>query len=747
MNRPILIIVIGYIIGIIWGLYLNLSIVLFHAILIGIYIIINFKYSQKKFRLFSIKRYFRYVKLIFKINIIFTIIISSFISNIIIKYQNHKYENLYKDCNQLAVTAIVVSNKEEREYNNRYKIKVFNEKYKNTKLYMTTKNELEYGDKIYLVGEFQEPQEARNYKGFDYKQYLKTLKIYGTIKAENIEVIDKNCGSKLLQISNTALLKIKSNIENSYSDKLAAIIKGIMLGYTEDIDENTKNDFSQSNISHVLAVSGMHISYIIYLVTNSTQKFLGKRKSKIIASIVLIIYMLITGFGVSIVRASIMGILNCMAFVLYRKSDTINNIAIAALITLINNPFSITGMSFLLTYGGTLGIIYFNQTIVKIIKGIKIRNRKWKYVFLKIQRKCQKIIEIISVSISAQIIIAPIIILNLNTFSIGFIITNLLLSAVIGFIVMGGFIQILVSILSVNVGKILAKIIEIPVYILLVISKIDIGNFMFVTPDLYQIILYYISIFVLKYLYKIFHKRHLSCSQQRIKNTLFLIKYRIKPYLTKIKISSLTIILSIIILNKIPHDLKIYFIDVGQGDSSLIVTPNDRTILIDGGGSSTYDVGENILVPYLLDRKIKKLDYVILSHSDQDHIGGIITVLKKLDVEKIIIGVQGEESVLYNELCNIAKEKKIPIVVVKKGDIIRIERDVKIRILFPENDLITENILNNNSLVAKLEYRDFKMLFTGDIEEVAEQQLLRMYENNEIKSDILKVAHHRFKNI
>lgn len=121
-----------------------------------------------------------------------------------------------------------------------------------------------------------------------------------------------------------------------------------------------------------------------------------------------------------------------------------------------------------------------------------------------------------------------------------------------------------------------------------------------------------------------------------------------------------------------------------------------------------------------------------------------MSVLKELKVVKVIIGEQGEESEQYKEFCNIVKEKQIPIVVVKKGDIINIEKDVKIRILFPESDLITENILNNNSLVAKLEYKDFKMLFTGDIEEVAEKRLLEMYHSNELEADILKVSHHRF---
>ena len=88
------------------------------------------------------------------------------------------------------------------------------------------------------------------------------------------------------------------------------------------------------------------------------------------------------------------------------------------------------------------------------------------------------------------------------------------------------------------------------------------------------------------------------------------------------------------IISKIPNDLKIYFIDVGQGDSTLIVTPTNKKILIDGGGSSTYDVGKNTLIPYLLDRKIKEIDYVIISHFDQDHVRRNIKCIKRIRGEK-----------------------------------------------------------------------------------------------------------------
>ncbi len=620
MNRPIFIVVIGYIIGIIWGLYCKISIVPFYLFLIVFYVIIRLPKTKKKFKFFSISRYLRYLKLIFKIQFILTIIISSCISNLIIKYQDFRYENTFKDQEEMKIIAIVISNKKEKEYYNRYKIKTLS----NENLYINVnkKINLEYGDKIEVEGVFQEPQTARNYKGFDYKKFLKTQKIYGTIKVLSVEVLEKKCANKMMQMSNSIFLKIKDNIEKTYSSNISQIILGVMLGYTEQIDENIKQDFSTSNISHVLAVSGMHISYIIVLVTCGTKKILGKRKSKIIASVVLMIYMFITGFSVSVVRASVMGSLVCMSFVLYRKSDTLNNISIAALLTLINNPYSIISTSFMLTYGGTIGIIYFKPIVEKVLKSAKVRNRRWKYVFLRIQRKSEKVIDIISVSISAQIVIAPIMVVSFNSIGIGFLLTNLLLSIVIGPIVIGGFIQILISFFSINTGMAFAKLIEIPTYGLLLISKINIANLKMVTPDLYQVILYYLISFISRNLYLIFHLKNCNETQKRIKNIIYLVKYKLRPYFRKIVGVVIVVLLVRIIITKIPHDLEIHFIDVGQGDSTLIITPNDKTILIDGG--------QNTLIPYLLDRKIKKLNYIFISHFDDDHVGRSFKYIKRV---------------------------------------------------------------------------------------------------------------------
>ena len=199
-----------------------------------------------------------------------------------------------------------------------------------------------------------------------------------------------------------------------------------------------------------------------------------------------------------------------------------------------------------------------------------------------------------------------------------------------------------------------------------------------------------------------------------------------------------------------PQNLKIYFIDVGQGDSTLIVTPLNKRILIDGGGSefSYYDVGKNTLVPYLLDRGIKKLDYIIVSHFDTDHVQGLFWVMENLKVNKVIISTQTENSENYEKFVSIVKEKNIDVALVKSGDRINIEKNLYFDVLWPDNNnLITGNAMNNNAIVCKLIYNNFSLLFTGDIEEEAERKILGLYKRNlnVFKSTILKVAHHGSK--
>lgn len=179
---------------------------------------------------------------------------------------------------------------------------------------------------------------------------------------------------------------------------------------------------------------------------------------------------------------------------------------------------------------------------------------------------------------------------------------------------------------------------------------------------------------------------------------------------------------------------------LASGDSTLVITPKGRKILLDGG-----EADQNILIPYLLARKIKTLDYVIVSHFDSDHSGEIKEVLESLKVKNLVISRQIEKTEECEKVLQIANKKKVKIIFVEAGQRLNIEKNISFTILWPnENEIIAENPLNNNSIVAKLSYGKFQMLFTGDIEQIAEEKIVEKYGEN-LKSTILKVAHHGSK--
>lgn len=432
---------IGYIIGIIMGLYFNFSIAFVYIFIAVIYFIKKklIKKKVKKLNLLNFKRYFRYFKLFLNSRVLIVICITSIISNIVTISQNNKYETLYKDEEEVSGTALVIGERQEKEYNYIYKIEVLDigkEKCKNTDLYLKVgkKNNilLEYGDVIRFKGKFQEASKTRNYGGFNYKDYLKSIKVYGTVKADNVKVLEKNKGNFLISFTNIASNSIKEKINGFMSQKEAGMLMGILLGDDESIEKDIEESFKISSLSHVLAVSGMQVTYIItgmYFVFKST---LGKRKTRVVIIFILIFYTALTGFSASIVRASIMGILIMGAGLLFRKNDIWTSIFLSLLIMLIYNPFLITNVGLQLSYLGTIGIILFNKTVFQILKNIKFKDKKYEY---KINRKIiiaiSKLKEILAVTISASITVFPVMLFHFNLFGTYFLITNLLVSIIL----------------------------------------------------------------------------------------------------------------------------------------------------------------------------------------------------------------------------------------------------------------------------------------------------------------------------
>ena len=617
------------------GLYFNTSIVLLYILIIAIYFIYkSIRKKKEKFNFLSPKRYIKYVKLIIKKEVLFLIILISIISNLIVIYQNNKYNSLYKNINEIEGEAVVISSKKEKEYTNSYKIRINflnkNKKYKDTCLYLNVnkKNsiDLQYGNKIKFVGEFVEPEVARNYGGFNYKEYLKSLKIYGTVNANSVKVIGKDKVNVISKIANYNYLIIEKKLDNLFKKDISGLIKGIVLGDKSNIDEDIEENFRISGISHILAVSGLHVSYIIFAFNLLFKKSFGKRNVKFIIILFLIFYMFLTGFSPSIVRASIMNIIILGAGIFHRKNDLATSVSLSLLIILIYNPFLIENIGLQFSYMATIGIVLLQKNIKKLLKSIKIKNKKWKYkLSTKILKIISKVQEIASVTISAQISILPIMIYHFNIFGTYFLLSNLLISILVGPVLILSLITIILSFIINPIAKFISYFSSLLIHIFIYISNISnipFSKFYLPTPNVWTIILYYIMVFLFNFLYVLYNSKKLNATIVRFRNLIALIKYKFilnrKRYYRFIIIFFLIFIL----FKLIPRNLQINFVDVGQGDCTFIVTPSGKTILVDGGGSKSndFDVGKNTLIPYILDKGYIKIDYIIISHFDQDHV-------------------------------------------------------------------------------------------------------------------------------
>ena len=299
----IFMIMIAYILGIILGLYIKNIVPLF-ILIIAIILIKKTKLDK-------------YIKLLIPnkklILLIITLILSFTYILILEKSFNTKYKNIPEE---IRVEAVVISNVKEKEYKDEYIIKVksinSNKKYNNTHLKLSiknNKNKLEYGDKIIFKGEFEEPEIQRNYGGFNYKQYLKTQKIYGLVTTNKIEKVEKGKYNKLLILINKINQKIIDKSNKILEKEEASLLTGILIGNKENLSKDIQESFRTSNLSHMLAVSGAHVTYVILGITSILKKSkISKKISKIITIILLIIFILLTGGTPSVTRACIMAI-------------------------------------------------------------------------------------------------------------------------------------------------------------------------------------------------------------------------------------------------------------------------------------------------------------------------------------------------------------------------------------------------------------------------------------------------------
>lgn len=573
------------------------------------------------------------------------------------------------------------------------------------------------GDILEIAGVVEIPRGKRNPAGFDYRLYLARRGIHYTLSTTqtDIEKVGEKRLSKISSFMEFVRNRVHAVFSESVGDREGALMIAMMLGDRWLLPYDLTIDFRQTGLSHIIAISGLHVGFIL-LVLDKILKVLplSKKLAIILKMGVLWLYCILTGATPSVLRAVFMATVYLGAKLAGRRPDALNSLALAGLGILIIRPSDLFDIGFQLSFGAVLGMILLYKKIEKLLS----RLPKW-------------LSSALSVMLSAQLGVVPLIAYYFNMFSPVSIPVNLVFVPLSGFMVCFGFIVMMVGVVFPVLAQMIGWPLRIAAWLFIegaqIASEMPMAFINIVSPTFLMLACFYFMILILS-----------NEKPLRIKNV---------PIWCAVLI--LIPLLHSAIQPLINNNLKIVFIDVGQGDSIYIKTPDEKHILIDGGGrlfdsERGFEPGEDVVVPFLLKNGVGRLDLLIKSHDHSDHIGGLRAVARSVSIGAFLEYPPSEGSVRYQELKSIIDQKEIHTIKAYAGQIYSIGRYVTLEVFYPDVQGLTMNKFydgddNNRSLVFLLRYKDAEVLFTGDIYADVEEYISKEW-NKDI--DILKVAHH-----
>lgn len=534
-----------------------------------------------------------------------------------------------------------------------------------------------------------------NPSDMDYSAYLKGKNIIKTFKLKQILQVNKKT-----TIIEKGQLFLKQQLKQLYTKQNVGVMEATLLGKTEVLEGQAKILYNQSGIGHVLCISGFHVGVIIGFFTFFLCLF---RIPYTIRHLVLIGgiwgYAYFTGNSTSTTRACIMVTILLLGKCLWQEEDRLNSLSLASLFFLVLSPYQLFQVGFQLSFMAVLGIIGCLNEIQKKEWFSEWRYPKWQKSLL--------------LWLSIQLLTWPI--LAYHFYEIPFLISlvNLLVIPIFAVVIIGGWLSLIFYIGHLPIATVLAKGIE----CILNSIEVIIGEFIkwplatlcVGRPTWWQLILFVsMGIVISAYLFE---------------------------YIEKITVCKGVFIIGCcyrVFQSIIVSPLSVTLLYVGQGDSTVIETPGHHTIVIDGGNFGKGKVVEQ----YVKYRGKRHIEALVVSHSDADHIGGLIELLDtNLTIGKVFIS-ETDESELLQTFLTACKRKKIPIYEMNAQDTYKIDV-IQMTCLAPSEGQ-RELESNNNSLVCTVNYGEFTALFTGDKEKDSNFNVDNVME----PISLLKVSHH-----
>jgi len=577
---------------------------------------------------------------------------------------------------------------------------------------------LKPGNRVVILGSIQIPPNQRNPGEFNYRKYLRgkdISAIFTSFNPMDFVIVDYNEDLLISEIFDIRYA-IAKQIKTIYNNKTAGLLKGLLLADRSEIGYDVKEGFIKSGVIHVLAVSGLHVGFIVLILL-----FLLGRSNiylRISFTIIgLVVFMIITGMPPSVTRATIMAILLLISYLRSNKQNNFNTLALAAFLILVFDPTQIFNPGFQLSFSAVTSIfIFFPRLRILIDSHIKVHS-SIRYLLL-----------FLSVSLAAQLGTIPFTIYYFGKLSLISLFANVVIIPLIGFIVGLGIFTLLISLISFSLAYLFILSNELFVNIALGFVKyVSSFSFAYVSIPRYSVWDGAIYLLLLA-MFTLYFRR--------------LISYKTKFLFVLLLIANLVIWSKIDDKEILPDGkLSVLFLDVRQSESALVKFPNNKIAMVNFGNATTnYSAGKFTILPLLNKLGISKINYPIISQLNRDKYLGILDLIDKDYIDTLYIPIEyGEnnETELFNKYLT---ANNIEVKITDKNKIKL--ANARIYFLVPKlkSDYNYFNVFNRSAPI-KISFGKTSFLFPGGIEKRGEEILSNSYEKF-LRSNVIQLANY-----
>jgi len=600
-----------------------------------------------------------------------------------------------------------------------------------------------YGDRVRFFAALREPRNFQNPGGFDYVGYLAYRGIAATSflpDDRSIIILRRGEGNRFLQFIEELRDRIREFLEKQLPSPSRDILKALIIGEQDTIPDQIKKQFSRLGLSHLLSISGLHVSifallsYLLFMalfrIYPRVLLYINAFKLSVFLSIFpVLFYCFIAGFNIPTMRSAIMVICYLIALLLGRREDLLHTLFLAAFITLLLIPTSLFDLSFQLSFSAVLAIIILVpqwRSFIKEQEKDPFENRN------PVLEKCRRLFRDSFLASAAAILgTAPLVAISFHYFSFLGFFSNIIITPLVTFLIvplalLAAFLLFLSPWISALLFSAAGILTDICLNCTAVWSQIPGAEIKLATPALWEVAAFYIL----------------------VAGFSFFWKTKLRGYVLAAAISFILLEGGLFLYAQTgTGTLRVTFLDVGAGDAALIEFPRGQTMLIDGGGfmDENIDMGETVIAPFLYHKGIKHVDYLVMSHPHKDHAGGLPFIAENFRVKELWLNGEKGYFESYGRLMRAAKEKGIEKIYCSSKTSPGNIDDVRIDFLSPDTMIAKssnndQSDTNNNSLVMKFTFGAIKFLFCADILQDTEHRLTE--EKVPVDATIIKAPHH-----